>query len=478
MRIEFAERSLPTLMECEILVVGGSFAGLGAALALAQAGRSVALIEPRTYLGREITATLRPWVPQANASRDELIEGLIQAAGVPTHATDTEIPLHMEKIKLYLEDQVLAGGIQLLYASLPVGWWRGGNQRGLIIGNKSGRQLIVCQTVIDATETAIAARVTGAEFEPESAGATRWRRTLEFDQVQPLEMTSLPIPEALQVRGNVVNLHRGWTEDDVLVESEYELASTGNGLIGLNEREVTARRRSMALASHLIQNVPAFARARFGIASNDLQGAYSTSLAGAAPTWAADYGAVALSTSVASSGPVSTAMFAAPEPGVWVLGQAARLERTVAGLFEEPTTACRLGRALGEAILQGRVQAPPLDATATQAASPAATGTTSLLEVHELEKSTARQTFQTAVGAGAASSFAFPSRCCCCRRWFQRRDSDDRSGGRRGQNRAGRTQSRVGRHRHLWRRQQLLVWPAYSLHRAQQGPGGPDTEIA
>src|SRR5579859_6101351 len=347
MRIEFAERSLPILMECEILVVGGSFAGLGAALALAQAGRSVALIEPRTYLGREITATLRPWLPQANVSRDELIEGLIQAAGVPTRATDSEIPLHMEKIKLYLEDQLLAGGIQLLYASLPVGWWRAGNQRGLIIGNKSGRQLIVCQTVIDATETAIAARLTGAKFEPESVGATRWRRTLEFDQVQPLDMTSLLVPVALQVHGNAVNLHRGWTEDDVLVECEYELRSTGTGLVGLNEREIEARHRSMALASYLILNVPVFARARFGTASNDLHGAYSTPMTDKAPAWAANIGGVTLPNTESTMSSIPAGLFATPEPGVWVLNESARLERDTAALFEEPAMACRLGRALG-----------------------------------------------------------------------------------------------------------------------------------
>ena len=56
-------QALPILHISDAVVIGGSLAGVAAALTLARAGRRVALVESRTYLGREITATLRPWIP-------------------------------------------------------------------------------------------------------------------------------------------------------------------------------------------------------------------------------------------------------------------------------------------------------------------------------------------------------------------------------------------------------------------------------
>lgn len=46
-----------------LLVVGGGFAGLAAAITAARAGARVLLTEGRTALGAELTATLRPWLP-------------------------------------------------------------------------------------------------------------------------------------------------------------------------------------------------------------------------------------------------------------------------------------------------------------------------------------------------------------------------------------------------------------------------------
>lgn len=60
MYVQYSEGSLPVLREVDVVVVGGSLAGIAAALTLAAGGLSVAVIEPRTYLGREITSTLRP----------------------------------------------------------------------------------------------------------------------------------------------------------------------------------------------------------------------------------------------------------------------------------------------------------------------------------------------------------------------------------------------------------------------------------
>ncbi len=45
-----------------VLIVGGGFAGCLMALACAEEGLSVTIIERRSYPGREVTAKLRPWI--------------------------------------------------------------------------------------------------------------------------------------------------------------------------------------------------------------------------------------------------------------------------------------------------------------------------------------------------------------------------------------------------------------------------------
>ncbi|MBK8021400.1 MAG: FAD-dependent oxidoreductase [Chloroflexi bacterium] len=76
MQLVFPAQSLPVLYETEALVVGGCFAGIATALRLAGHHRRVVLIEPRTYLGREVTTTLRHWydLPASQESETSLPE--------------------------------------------------------------------------------------------------------------------------------------------------------------------------------------------------------------------------------------------------------------------------------------------------------------------------------------------------------------------------------------------------------------------
>ena len=125
--VVFERTTVPILHACDAVVVGGSFAGVAAALALARAGRAVALVEPRTYLGHEVTATLRPWIrmppettppplppregqgegrsPTVSPSTlPELVAACIEASN--TSAVGGEFPLHPDAVKTCLEDLV------------------------------------------------------------------------------------------------------------------------------------------------------------------------------------------------------------------------------------------------------------------------------------------------------------------------------------------------------------------------------------
>lgn len=81
------------------------------------------LIEPRTYLGRDITATLRPWLVVDNGTNpDRLprpIRTILVAHDLPNTPRGPEIPLHPDTVKRSLEDALIADDVDLLYASLP-----------------------------------------------------------------------------------------------------------------------------------------------------------------------------------------------------------------------------------------------------------------------------------------------------------------------------------------------------------------------
>ncbi|MDQ4098932.1 MAG: FAD-dependent oxidoreductase, partial [Chloroflexota bacterium] len=303
MSVAYRSRTLPILREVDAVVVGGSFVGITAALRLARDGRAVTLVEPRTYLGREVTATLRPWVSLAEGTSTddlpELVRACVEASGTWGLRTADEVPLHPDKTKLALEDALLGAGVSLLYGSLPVALdVDDDGPRGVVIGNKSGRQLLRGATVVDATETRLVARLAGGVVPPPAGAEARYSRTVEFDRVEPSDGTIIAVPSALGIAGNAVQLHQGYRGlAHVLVECPFVLGAA-EGSIAATRREFTARRRTMRLASHLIASEPAFADARLTGSSWELYGP------------------------LVSPGEPSAAAFAGPVPGLWCAGDA------------------------------------------------------------------------------------------------------------------------------------------------------------
>ena len=52
-------RDIPVVQDVDVVVVGGTSAGVTAAVAAKEAGASVYLVAPRPYLGEDIAGTLR-----------------------------------------------------------------------------------------------------------------------------------------------------------------------------------------------------------------------------------------------------------------------------------------------------------------------------------------------------------------------------------------------------------------------------------
>lgn len=113
--------------------------------------------------------------------------------------------LHPDTIKRCLEDALTGTIVSLLSATLPVALHQADDgQAALAIGNESGRQVVRCRTVSDATETALVARFAGGSLRQAPTGAAHFRRTLEFDWVEALDGAEVPVPEWLQIAKNRV----------------------------------------------------------------------------------------------------------------------------------------------------------------------------------------------------------------------------------------------------------------------------------
>ncbi|MDR6553140.1 FAD-dependent oxidoreductase [Paenibacillus qinlingensis] len=276
------EADTPVLAEKDVVIVGGSFAGIACAVELAKAGQRIMIIEPRTYLGRELSASLRPWLDLSTSwNRPELIQFVIDQAGEQTYAADkTYLPLHPDRLKRALEDKLIAHDITLLYASLPVAIVTNphSNEReGLVIANKTGSQVILCKRLIDMTETNVVAQLTGHSVESYVCGKTAaFARTLEFTGVswpeEDDQADELIVPNSLGLLDNKVNLVHGYRDGQHVYVEYWMVMASGNQLEIAGERELEARRRGMDLTAFLVQNVPAFRKANLCSSSFELHG--------------------------------------------------------------------------------------------------------------------------------------------------------------------------------------------------------------
>ena len=244
--VRFSAIDVPVIAKADVVIAGGSFAAVAAAQTLARAGKKAVLVESRTYLGRELTATIRPWV---------------RGPGTRPHA-----------IKLDLENRLLDAGVDLLYGSHPVQVLPG---RGLVIGNKSGRQVVLAGVLVDATPAACLARLAGAEFQAPRPEHFHFRRTLEFTRTGQVEDGPLEVPENLGIEGHRVTL-RSAARGAVYVECPLHLPLGGMDYRGMMLREIEARRRTFEVAAHLIANHPAFKGAFFTRGAYELDGPLAT----------------------------------------------------------------------------------------------------------------------------------------------------------------------------------------------------------
>ena len=167
----------PIADSCDVLVCGGGFGGISAALAAARQGKKVILLEKQFILGGLGTAGLVTiYLPLCDGCGKQVSFGIAEElfrlsislgaeARYPANWLDNQDPaLRTEKDPRFevqynpqffaiLAEQLLQKeGVTILYGTYAVGVQKNADKiEAVMVENKSGRQAITVSSVVDAT---------------------------------------------------------------------------------------------------------------------------------------------------------------------------------------------------------------------------------------------------------------------------------------------------------------------------------------
>jgi 2-polyprenyl-6-methoxyphenol hydroxylase-like FAD-dependent oxidoreductase len=183
------ERKIPVRGKFDVIVVGGGSAGIGSAIAAARNGARTLLIEKYGFLGGMLTAALVIGIhtdkliplekfgetkPLLGGIANELLARLIAVGGAVepsvwlkyTKCRPNYIPTDPELLKIVTQKMVREAGAELLYHSLGVGAIVEQKRvKGIFIENKSGREALLADIVVDATGDGDIAASAGAAYD-------------------------------------------------------------------------------------------------------------------------------------------------------------------------------------------------------------------------------------------------------------------------------------------------------------------------
>jgi hypothetical protein len=170
-------KELPIKQEVDVLVVGGGPSGIMAALAAAEDGLKVTLIESRSFVGGNMTIGL-PILGFLGQKGNQIIKGLPQKfisrlAERNAASEHRPCPLHMS-LTLVEQEAVKTVGLEmlneqgvnvLLYVFCACVIKDGDQLKGVIIESKAGREIVLAKTIIDCSGDADVAFKAGVPCE-------------------------------------------------------------------------------------------------------------------------------------------------------------------------------------------------------------------------------------------------------------------------------------------------------------------------
>ncbi|MFW6146514.1 MAG: FAD-dependent oxidoreductase [Planctomycetota bacterium] len=165
-------REIPVEAHVDMILVGGTVAGVAAAVAAAERGQRAVLVTDRSYLGEDLCATLRLWRREVGPDAGPLVRAIFGGGC-------DEALLPPVRVKRVLTEALLAAGVEFLFLSHPVGVLRdAAGVAGLAVANRNGTQAILGRTILDTTDRAVAARLAGAAALGEVSGTCTVERVI------------------------------------------------------------------------------------------------------------------------------------------------------------------------------------------------------------------------------------------------------------------------------------------------------------
>ncbi len=168
---------VPIIKHVDLVIVGGSSAAIDTAVQLKNKGYSVFLLTPYTYLGEDLCAGLN-------------LHDTPPALGLGDHPRPAAI-------KRLLEQKMLDANIDFLFQSNPIRLVHGKHQElaGLLIGNRSGFQIIAAKAILDASERCLIAGMAGLPRKPFRPGKRSVQRILMGEFMSPRQgLQIIPLP--------------------------------------------------------------------------------------------------------------------------------------------------------------------------------------------------------------------------------------------------------------------------------------------
>ena len=232
--IQEAPRQVPVVGEYDVVVAGGGVAGIAAALAATRQGAKTLLIEKQYALGGLATLGLVTiYLPLCDGNGRQVSFGIceeliklsvkhgIEAKAERYLAWQTgseedkkayryEVRFNAQLFAILAEQKLLEEGVEILYGtSVCDTVVNDGRVEALIFENKSGRQAVLCKSVVDCTGDADIFHLAGARCATFGQGnvLAAWYYSLEKGKVKlhMLGVADVPDTEKTKEKAHLVN---------------------------------------------------------------------------------------------------------------------------------------------------------------------------------------------------------------------------------------------------------------------------------